>query len=111
MEKSRFIDWVNYHLDKFADRAVRQEEKQNSLMLMQRDKDFYDRIAKIVQSIGFICLLIFYSLTILPFCIIMSVILGLPCALMMCLKEKYYWMMIKVKGKYPYISSFKEKNI
>ena len=105
-----FYDWIDSLIDKFADRAVRQEERQNSLLLMQRDKDFYDWIAKIVQRIGFICLLIFYSLTILPFCIIATVIVGLPFVLVMCLKEKYYWMMIKVTGKYPYFSSFKERN-
>ena len=83
--------------------------------MKNNDEDAGDWIIEIMrfikERICFICLLIFYSLTILPFCIIATVIVGLPFVLVMCLKEKYYWMMIKVKGKYPYIPSFKEENI
>ncbi len=95
-----FYDWIDSLIDKFMDEGVRQEERQNSLLLMQRDKDFYDGIAKIVQRIWFICLLIFYSFTILPFVCIAIVIFGLPYVLLMCFCEKTFSPQAQIDVEY-----------
>ncbi len=80
--------------------------------MKNKDEDSGDWIREIVNcivdGIGFICLLIFYAITILPFCIIVAIIFGLPCALLMCLEEKLFWGIVKIKGKYPSFPSSKK---